>query len=416
MFDVQLAWDRPKRAGTNNTEHYLRIRLHPAVPAQGQGVAARVALALDTSGSMKGTRLDHARRACLALVRALRPQDQVSLATFATGVNALVSDQRRDAVDLAALEQQLAALVANGVTRTDLALAWLEKVLGDGGGARIAALVTDGSPTNVEGQVLDDVSPLVTAAQRLGQHGVTLNAIGLGSADDFNHVLLADLSSKGLGSFLFAETEGQLEPRLREQVSKGTSVAAPAVTVGIRPRLTGLKVFSCGVIQPVRQTLDFPALKNERHTVCIPNPRGDGDTDLLVRVEVPPKKMFGDRGGSKLALTIEVTPEGGSTVEADASITYVESLVEAQQLDEQVHRARLAWDAWLYQDAINHSTDLTRTADLLESLRKTADMAGMADVASSAQQQIDHLQSTGQVNSTLLARSTTVLQNPGASR
>lgn len=415
MFEVQLAWDRPKRAGTPGaTEHYLRIRLRPTAPSRGTGVAARVALALDTSGSMKGERLENARQATMALVRALRSHDEVSVVAFSSGVNELITRTRRDAIDLAALHRQLASLSAGGVTRTDLALDWFKRVLGGGGGARMAALVTDGAPTNVEGQVLEDFSPLTVAAEGLGRAGVTLHAIGLGSADDFNHVLLTDLSGKGLGSFLYAETERQLGPRLREQVDKGTSVAVPSVVVAIRPRLSGMRVFSCGVIQPVRQALDFPRLCDERHTLTIPNVRGDGDTDLLARLEVPAKKL-GEKEGSKLAITIEVTPEGGGMVSADASIEYVGSLLSAQQLDEEVHRARLAWDAWLYQDAINHSTDLNRTADLLESLRKTAELAGIPDVAASAGQQLDHLKKTGQVSPSLLARSTTVLQNPGGS-
>lgn len=226
MFELDLGWDRPGRANDSNaSEHVLRVRLRPA-PGAG-GIPLRVALALDTSGSMEGSKLESARRACLSLARALRPEDSVSLAGFATSVEEVLPVTIRSALDLDALQKRLGAIEAGGVTRTDLALEWLGRVLsGDASAARLAVLVTDGHPTDPAGQVLSDVAFLVDRAARVGQAGATLAAVGLGDAADFNTAFLNDLTVRGQGQFLYAAQERELEPLVGEYFQRSTRIVA----------------------------------------------------------------------------------------------------------------------------------------------------------------------------------------------
>src|ERR1039457_6872434 len=82
LFDLEARWDRPVHTGRDSSEHVLRIRTR--LRAEKGTVSLRVAVALDTSGSMEGEKLASAREACASVFRHLRPQDKGWAAAFST--------------------------------------------------------------------------------------------------------------------------------------------------------------------------------------------------------------------------------------------------------------------------------------------------------------------------------------------
>ncbi len=74
---------------------------------------------------MAGEKLQKAKEACIAIVKNLRPQDSLSLASYSTKVTNLLnqSNNKNEAI------QAINNLQATGVTRTDLALNWFQQIL-----------------------------------------------------------------------------------------------------------------------------------------------------------------------------------------------------------------------------------------------------------------------------------------------
>jgi Ca-activated chloride channel family protein len=412
VFELDLGWDRAARGNDNNlSEHVLRVRLRPAGGVSG--IPLRVALAVDTSGSMEGPKLDAARRAVMALARALRPDDGLTLAGYAGAVTEVQPHVARSSLDLGALEGRLARLRAEGVTRTDLALDWLLRALpADGNTARLAVLVTDGHPTDPAGRVLPDVAFLVERAGRLGQAGATLCAVGLGDAADFNTALLNDLTVRGQGQFLYAEREHDLEPLVGDQLRRATSVVASEGRVTLQPLMRGIEVTACCQFTPVVRSMDCPTFTDGAWRIRLTGVRGDAPTDALIRVNVPPPG-FGQGSSTRPALAVEAACGSAPPAQGQIDVTYTTSHLQQQQVNAEIDAARLQWDAVLYNDAILHSPSLTKTAEWLGELHRSAAGAGLADVARAAEQQLDALKRNGQVSAHLTARLSSSVQVPG---
>lgn len=413
MLDLTTTWDRPCRNRTAplRAERFLRVRLRPRLG--GDGLVAHVALALDTSGSMEGSKLQEARQACLAAAELLRPQDRLSVIAFSTRVEEIVRDQPMSSVDLRDLAQRLGRLEAQGVTRTDMALQWLDGTLRAHQGARFAILATDGHPTDPRGNVLEDFDDLHSHAQRIGQSGINLSSIGLGDAENFNGTLLVDLVDRGRGRFLHARSAGDLTGMLREHFEQAQSVGAEALVVELTPQMPGLELQACCQIAPTFLPMDRPEPAEGAWRIRLNNVRGDIDTDLLFHLQLP-APGFAEPSGIRRVLTVVGTVPGRSIqARVETSIENVASLTEEQKLNKDVHDARVLWDVNVFQDAALHARTLTETGDYLQLLRKSAIQGGYSQVAQAAQEQLDQLAANGQIDPNASMRTSQIVRNQG---
>lgn len=175
------------------------------VQVDGQAVAASAArtsragtvaprsvtLLMDVSGSMRGTRLEHARAAAMAFVDAVPADVTVGLVTFAGEVTTVVAPTR----DRAPLRSAVLALRARGATQLHDGV--IAAVGGLGAvGDRSVVLLSDGahegSPTTTEQAVA-----AVTAS------GVALSAVDVGG-DEAAVAQLTRLAAAGRGTLVRA--------------------------------------------------------------------------------------------------------------------------------------------------------------------------------------------------------------------
>lgn len=413
MIDLTTAWDRPCRNKFSpiGSEKYLRVRLRPRLT--GNGLAAHVALALDVSGSMNGDLLEEARKGCLAAATLLRPQDRLSVIAFSTRVREILKNQPMESVDMLDLTRRMYALQAEGVTRTDQALNWLGQTLCPQQGPRFAILATDGYPTDHTGHNLERLDGLTELAQRLGQGGISLSAIGLGDARNFNVALLNDFVNQGRGTLMQADSDGELTDMLRDHFQQAQAVGAEYVHLTLTPEMPGLELRAACQIAPAFLPTDRPELRDGSWRIRVNNVRGDVDTDLLFHFHLP-VPGFAERGGSRRVLNVAVqAPDPIGQAQVETSIENVSSLTEEQQLNKEVHDARLLWEMNNYQGAIVHSKNLQETSELLQGLQKTAQQAGNAQIAQTAQSQLDQLKASGQIDPNSSMRMSQNLRNQG---
>lgn len=391
MFTLQLDWDRPAKIAAHASEHVLRVRLQPQANATTRSLPLRLALALDTSASMQGDKLRHAKQACQTILAQLRDQDQLSLASFATrlqthlqAVSGKARNQARSPID---------RLTADGVTRVDLALDWLQTALpAEPGVARVAILVTDGQPTNSHGRMLEDTSHLVQRAATLAEAGIVLCSVGLGDAANFNTDFLVQLSDTGRGAFLYADTPSALEPQLRDRLQACQAIVADRVTLKLEPA-SGVTVQGFCQFRPEY----LPLEETQRNQLSLSNVRADGPTDILIELSLPPL-TFGEPLGSRPAIAVELQAASLPPIRADAAIQYTNAYSDAQQVHKEINDDRLFWEINRDSTEMQQTNDPKRTGELAANIYVAATKTGQTALANQAAQILDDIERSGQVS------------------
>ncbi|MBF0155267.1 MAG: VWA domain-containing protein [Magnetococcales bacterium] len=396
MFELELQWDRPARvAGGGEEEHVLRLRLRPRADCDTPRLPLHLALALDTSGSMAGEKLVRAREACLALLELLRPGDRFSLATFADTVQPLFQGLTRESAALERARVAIGGIEAAGVTRTDLALAWLSTVLPEEAGRTSrGVLLTDGWVTDPQGHLLADTRTLEQQAHALSRRGITLDALGLGNAEEFNTPFLLSLCDPGLGRFLFAPRPGDLRSQLVGRLGIAQSMAAQSVQLFCTPARPGVQVAGCCRFRPDYAVLQLPVQFGA--PISLGTLRADTPTDILLSVMTPPLGMGGVVGAHDLLEVAVVV--GEQRAQAMVSLRWTLSYIEAQAANQDVVQDRTLWEINLHATDVQKCTDPNRTGELLERIAAKAGRMGRPDLADVATQQWVDLKKTGRLD------------------
>ncbi len=395
MFDVDLQWDRPARCGSQPTVHILRVRLMPTHTTESAqiGLPLRLALALDTSGSMAGAKMAGAAAACRAILALLRPQDSLSLAAYGDELRILLNSMSGGVEAFEAGEAAVIALKPLGVTRTDLALDWLLKALpAEAGTLPIALLITDGIPTDAQGRPLTSAVPLLAQATNLGDNRITLYTVGLGDAADFNTGLLVDLSDRGRGAFLYSAEPESLATQLRARLDLAQSIAEPEASLHFTSLVPGVQIKAACRLRP--EFLPLTVLgAGQTSELTLPALCGDNSTDILLSVTVPPPD-FGEPLGVHDILQIRLRA-GNSEAVGVAALVYTASYREAQQLNVEADQDRLHWETNTYSSALARTSDSRRTSVLLADLATSARRSGRIELADRAEREMHELQPDG---------------------
>lgn len=245
MFQLSGLWDVPCRKPTDATRHDLLLMLDSRRDAVRAPLSVWVML--DLSFSMEGEKLAAARDACLAVWDCLGPRDHFTLVPFSSQTGRRITNMGRSSLDRPSLILELNRLVAQGVTRTDVALAKVEQFLmddHDDDRAKLLLLVTDGNPTDANGNELSerDWLPLYETSRRLSDRGVRVTTIGLGSRRHYRRQFLSELAARGGGAFVAASDVALLSQVLREQTLIALGTSAANVELTITPLLPGLRL------------------------------------------------------------------------------------------------------------------------------------------------------------------------------
>lgn len=404
MFDLELTWDRPaqlssQQADRRDNNHVLRVRIKPQTGAGLPGLPLRMAIALDTSHSMGGEKLQRAKEACLAVVSQLRDIDRLSLAGYSTAVTSLLQSLPGGDGAVTSAENAIGQLQAGGVTRMDLALDWIEKNLPpEECTPLVGILITDGHATNVAGKRLDDVTPLIEKAKQMRSRGIILDAVGLGTAANFNTSFLSDLSDQGGGIFIYANAPDQLSSQLQNRLKADQEIAIVDAKLRLTLLATGVKPTGYCRLHPEY----LPLEETSKNELSLGTLRRDCPTDILIGLDIPPIiTSFAEPPGNRDMISVELTACGLETpISQTAAITYTTSYNEAQRVNEEVNRDRLYWEISLYSKEVIDIGDSNpkRTAELITEIQVKAIQAGETDMANKRAQQSEELQKTGKLN------------------
>ncbi len=201
---------------TPDEDGYFMLMVAPRTEATDHEIIGKDLLfVVDTSGSMVGDKLAHAREALSDWIRRLNPDDTFNVLRFSTDVQALSEGSLAASADNRARALRFVdGFEASGGTAIEPALARALAVPVRPGAPRIVVLLTDGMPTVGETnttRIVDDVT------QR--NHGAAqIFAFGLG--DDVNTTFLDLLSAQNHGAADYAGTGAEMSSLLNQFYSK----------------------------------------------------------------------------------------------------------------------------------------------------------------------------------------------------
>jgi len=286
-------------------------------------------------------------------------------------------------------------LQAMGTTRIDLALEWIQRMLPNSHGiALVGILITDGHATTPQGKILEELSPLLDRATELARSNISLYTVGLGNAANFNTSFLTNLSDRGRGGFLYADTPASLEPQLRKRLQSCQAIVSVGASLQLHCHVDRMAAKSFCRFRP-----EFlPLEASPTGSILLGYLAGDRFTDILISFVVPPSSpKFGSSGSptTQEVVTVSLHASGmQAPVTASASLLYTTSFYEATQQFKEVDDDRLGWE----EIQRLGDRDLNRTGILLSNIQASALKSGRLNVAESAAQQLLELQKSGKLD------------------
>ncbi|MCU0653735.1 MAG: VWA domain-containing protein [Polyangiaceae bacterium] len=228
-FELHILPEHEALAYNEREGRFVLAVKPPAAPSTRPPL--RLVLALDTSGSMHGEKLQTAVASARAVVRSLGPSDAFACVAFSSRVRELLPMTPMDAAGKQRAFGALDEAKASGNTNLGGAmLTSLELCRGKG---RVL-LLTDGCPTEgVTGP--DQLLRLVQGAAS----GATLSAFGFGR--DVNPLLLSSLAEQGRGNYTFIEAGEPPVEAIAAEVGGLLMTTAANLRLALRPS-PGVKI------------------------------------------------------------------------------------------------------------------------------------------------------------------------------
>lgn len=218
---------RADRLGKN----YLKVGLQgdKAQPNRSDKPPLNLALVLDRSGSMQGTKMSEAKQAALLVIDRLSANDIISIVAYDSGVQVVVPATK--AQDKAMLRRAVRGLQPQGSTAlfagVSTGLAEIRKFKDDRRVNRVI-LLSDGQ-ANVGPKSPNELALLGSAA---GKEGISVTTIGLGLG--YNEDLMARLAKASDGNHAFAESADTLAQIFQFELSDVMSVVGQEVSVKVK--------------------------------------------------------------------------------------------------------------------------------------------------------------------------------------
>ncbi len=226
------------------TEPQLLYALIEVAPREKDTIPApplNVALVLDRSTSMQGSKMDMVKAAAIQLLRSLRPEDILSVVTFSDKAEVIIpaAFQR----DRAKMESSIQMMQTGGATEIFHGLeAGLGEVRRSLDPSRVnhIILLTDGHTYGDEAACLD------LAARAAGEN---IGVSGMGIGSDWNDIFLDALASRTGGNSAYIAQPQDIQRILTEKFKALANTFADEVSLSYTPQ-DGIKLNYAFRIQP----------------------------------------------------------------------------------------------------------------------------------------------------------------------
>lgn len=192
---------------------------------------ANVTLVIDRSGSMQGSRIQHAKAAANYVLDNMQDGDHFSLVTYSSDSVVDISSTLVNSTSRARIKQTIDNINVGGGTCISCGLesGRLQAKTADlGDGVSRIILFSDGQANSG----VTDTDQLGTLARAIEQQGITVTTIGVGL--DYNEELMSQVAVSGNGNHYFVEDPSTLSTTLASEMNTLRELVAKQVTVAFR--------------------------------------------------------------------------------------------------------------------------------------------------------------------------------------
>jgi len=269
--------DRSVLPAGNSQTVVLKVTLDaPFVPVHVKRPLVNLALVLDQSGSMNGTKIDQAKAAAIEALTRLGIQDIFSVVVYDTNVHTIVPAQ--NATDIKGIIHTIQQIRAGGSTAlfggVSQGAAEIRKNLENDYIHRII-LLSDGL-ANVGPRMPEDLGRLGAA---LMKENISVTTVGVGT--DYNEDLMAQLAQKSDGNTYFVESGFDLPGIFAAELGDVLNVVAKKVKVTISLP---------GNVEPVNIIGREGRIKDGKIEIYMNQLYGGQEKYALVEVRIPESK------------------------------------------------------------------------------------------------------------------------------
>ncbi len=291
----------------NETFLYLNVKA-PADKLATQAAQVDLAIVIDRSGSMRGKRMQNAVAAARGMIRRLRDGDRVSIVTYNTSAQTLVSPTTLSSASRQGILAQLSSITAGGDTCISCAIEAGMNMLrstspsfGPGSNrVKRMLLLSDGQAT----AGVRDVAGFTQLAARARNMGCSITSVGVDV--DYNQRIMSTIAAQSNGRHYFVENAASLASIFDQEFSSlvRTVATGAAMRVALAPGVQVLEVFD-------------RAFRREGDTLVVPMGAftASEEKTLLVKVRVP-RGAEGERPIANINLQFRDLVAGGAGTSA----------------------------------------------------------------------------------------------------
>ncbi len=230
-LQLKLSVSHPWMLHNTKQRAYLKIALKGLeLKQKGKRAPLNLAIVLDRSGSMSGTKLQKAKEAAKMAVSLLRPNDIVSLIAYSSGIEVLVPATKLTDSNRSDMLRTIDAIRSNGWTAlwggVRKGVMEVKKFL-DKKRVNRVVLLSDGQ-ANVGPRRPSDMAKL---AQMSAKMGIAITTVGLGLG--YNEDIMTQLAQHSDGNHGFAKNATDLQRIFQSELGNLIAVVAQDIEIEI---------------------------------------------------------------------------------------------------------------------------------------------------------------------------------------
>lgn len=273
-----------------------------------------LSIAVDVSGSMRGTNISNLREGLFRMLDDLRPADRISLITFDDTASVLVENVAGDSPELS---EAIGLIEADGSTNIYAGLREAYDTVGihavEGYQNRVI-LLSDGEATS--GITAD--ARVVEMSRQYNEQGFGLTTIGIG--ESFDPELMRELAVTGGGAFYFLENPEAVREVFEEEVKAFLLPLATDVRIDVNVSdgysLRAIYGTQGAELAGNEATIDIPALQLAHRTEVSDDAGGRrGGGGAIIAEVVPLDASVGAGTVGSLVMTYSVPGSDGTVVQ-----------------------------------------------------------------------------------------------------
>lgn len=281
-----------------------------------------LAIIIDKSGSMSGSRLEFAKQAAIFVTERLEAKDRVALIAFDDQIEVLSPSILMVEENKKAIKQKISEIRFGGTT--NLGDGWLTGCqqiaeVNDEDSIDRALLLTDGH-ANVG---IVDIEELSTHARELAKRGISTSTFGVGHG--FNEHLLEAMSNQGRGNFYFIEAPMGIPDIFLNEFKELSSITAADVEIELEiPNQVSYEILGGWAHE----------VKEKKLTIFVGNLFSEQSLEVYIKLLTPPSDIAAEL---HINGKIRAKDENGQVLETASTLKFIYSDQETVKSEPRKH-------------------------------------------------------------------------------